>query len=362
MIDGAYGVIVHCPLGGVGGGTDAVDMAQLRHRPTTRPSTWVELLPGLALVGAALLVAYGLAAAWGPVSPLILAVVLGAVLANTVGVPVRCRPGTAFAAKRLLRVGVVLLGFRLALGDVLRLGGPGLLVVVAVVTLTFFGTYWLGQRLGLSRGMSLLTATGFSICGASAVAAMRSVVDAEEEEVAFAVALVTLCGSLAIVVLPVLGGALGMSPEAFGQWVGASVHDVAQVVATASTEGSAALAAAVVVKLTRVVLLAPMVAGVGLVARRRSEGTEGARPPLLPIFIVGFLAASVARTSGTVPVWALSAIKEVETLVLAAALFGLGAGVDVVRLRKVGGRALALGLLSWLLVALTSYAGVMLVT
>lgn len=337
-------------------------MAQLRHHPTTRPSTWVGLLPGLALVGAALLVAYGLAALWGPVSPLILAVVLGAVLSNTVGVPASCWPGTAFAAKRLLRVGVVLLGFRLALGDVLRLGGPGLLVVVAVVTLTFFGTYWLGQRLGLSRGMSLLTATGFSICGASAVAAMRSVVHAEEEEVAFAVALVTLCGSLAIVVMPLAGTTLGMSPEAFGQWVGASVHDVAQVVATASTGGSAALAAAVVVKLTRVVLLAPMVAGVGLVARRSAARTDGVRPPLLPLFVVGFIAASVVRTTGIVPAEVLSAIKEVETIVLAAALFGLGAGVNVVRLRKVGGRALVLGLLSWLVVALTSYAGVMLVT
>ena len=123
----------------------------------------------------------------------------------------------------------------------------------------------------MSDDLSLLVATGFSICGVSAIAAANGVIDADEDEVAFSVALVTLCGTLAIVTLPPLHGALGLDDEQFGAWVGASVHDVAQVVATSSTAGSVALATAIVVKLTRVMLLAPLIAGIAL--RHRQTGT-----------------------------------------------------------------------------------------
>ena len=168
----------------------------------------------------------------------------------------------------MLKLGVVLLGLDLVFPDILALGFKALLVVVAVVAITFFGTRWAGRRLGISDDLSLLVATGFSICGVSAIAAANGVIDADEDEVAFSVALVTLCGTLAIVVLPPLRGPLGLDDEQFGAWVGASVHDVAQVVATSSTAGSIALATAIVVKLTRVMLLAPLIAGIAVRHRR----------------------------------------------------------------------------------------------
>ena len=196
-----------------------------------------------------------------PGVPVVLAaLVLGLLVANTVGVPVSARAGLALASGTLLRVGIVLLGFELVLQDMLTLGGRGLLVVVVVVVATFFGTLWAGKRLGVSDGLSLLVASGFSICGVSAIAAARGVSDADEEEVTYAIALVTLCGSLAIVLLPALNRVLGMSEHDYGAWVGASVHDIAQVVATSSAVGGVAVATAVVVKLTRVLLLGPLVA------------------------------------------------------------------------------------------------------
>src|SRR5699024_1987372 len=125
------------------------------------------------------------------------------------------RPGLRWVAKYLLRGGIILLGLRLALSDVVALGARGLAVVLVVVILTFIGTQLLGRWMGLSREASLLVSTGFSICGASAVAAVDGVTRNREEDVATAIALVTLCGSLAIVVLPLLQDPLGLSDEAF---------------------------------------------------------------------------------------------------------------------------------------------------
>jgi uncharacterized integral membrane protein (TIGR00698 family) len=278
-------------------------------------------------------------------------------------------PGQKFAAKKVLRFGIVLLGTQLALKQVVDLGGRELIVVVGVVALTFLGTLWLGPRLGVSKSLSLLIATGFSICGASAVAAMEGVVEADEEEVTYAIALVTLCGSLAIVLLPLLRNVLGLSdPQLFGSWVGASVHDVAQVIATSSTGGDTAVQSATVVKLSRVVLLAPLVACVSIWVRRSSSGlvaktkkTDKKHVSVVPLFVVGFLVMIAVRTTGVIPDNWLSKLKTIEQVCLASALVGLGSDVRITKLIKVGGRPLLLALISWFGIAAVSLIGVRLV-
>lgn len=322
-----------------------------------------ELVPGLLLVLATTIVASQVSSLIGPLSTLVCAVLLGAVIGNFGLVTPRTAPGLTFASKRLLRIGVVLLGLRLSGRDVLELGGSTLLVVVATVTATFFGTQWIGRQFGLSRDFSLLIATGFSICGASAIAAVESATDAEEEEVAAAIGLVTLFGSIAIVALPLLGTILGMTDDQFGTWAGASVHDVAQVVATASSGGAEMVAVAIVVKLTRVALLAPLVAGVNLQRWGRESGrdNDGTRPPVLPLFVAGFLLAIAVRTSGVMPDSLIANAKTLEGWLLAAALVGLGSGVRIDRLRKLGYRPLVVGALAWALVAVTSAVGVFLI-
>jgi uncharacterized integral membrane protein (TIGR00698 family) len=244
-----------------------------------------------------------------------------------------------------------------------------LIVVVGVVALTFLGTLWLGPRLGVSKSLSLLIATGFSICGASAVAAMDGVVEADEEEVTYAIALVTLCGSLAIVLLPLLRNVLGLSdPQLFGSWVGASVHDVAQVIAASSTGGDSAVQSATVVKLSRVVLLAPLVACVSIWVRRSSSGlvakakkADKTRVSVVPLFVIGFLVMIAVRTTGIIPENLLSKIKTIEQVCLASALVGLGSDVRIAKLIKVGGRPLLLALISWFGIAVVSLIGVRLV-
>jgi uncharacterized integral membrane protein (TIGR00698 family) len=283
------------------------------------------------------------------------AIALGLLLANTRGVPVPARPGLALASGVLLRAGIVLLGFELVLQDMLALGARGLVVVVAVVVATFFATRWAGKRLGVSDGLSLLVATGFSICGVSAIAAARGVSDADEEEVAYAIALVTLCGSLAIVLLPALRGILGLDDHDYGVWVGASVHDIAQVVATSSAVGGIAVTTAIVVKLTRVLLLGPLVAWIAW-SNGRSAGAG--RLSLVPPFVLAFVAAAALRSADLVPSRLLPLLADTKIVLLAVALFAVGARVELRRLLAVGGRPLVLGFSSWAIVAAVAYAGV----
>ncbi|GAB2590414.1 YeiH family protein [Microlunatus antarcticus] len=325
------------------------------------------VLPGLAAVGAATALSFGLAHVVPGLNPSTVAVVVGAAAAN-LGLhrPV-LRAGTHVASHRLLRIAVVLLGLQLGLPQLRELGLGGLGVVVATVGVTFVGTQLLGRVLRVPRARALLVATGFSVCGASAIAAMSDVADGDEDDTAVAIALVTLCGSLAIVLLPLLRVPLGLDPTDFGRWVGASVHDVGQTVATADRVPGA-LTTAVVVKLSRVVLLAPLVAGVGLARRRRARLTtaDGSRPaalrraPVVPLFVVGFLLAIAVTSTGLLPGAVLTGAKHAQSVLLVAALAGLGTGIDLRTLRRTGGRSLVLGLASWALVAGTAYAGVLL--
>jgi uncharacterized integral membrane protein (TIGR00698 family) len=209
----------------------------------------------------------------------------------------------------------------------------------------------------------MLTATGFSICGASAIAAMDSAIDSDDDEVATAIALVTIFGSVALLTWPLLQPVLKLGDEAYGAWTGASIHEVAQVVAAASPAGAAALAAAVVVKLSRVVFLAPLIGIVTLTARRQQRSaSRGDRPAttLVPAFLLGFLAMIVVRSTGLLPTGAIETARVVTSLLLAAALFGLGSGVRVQVLIATGPRALILGAASTALIAAVAYAGILL--
>ncbi|MEZ5224474.1 MAG: putative sulfate exporter family transporter [Ilumatobacteraceae bacterium] len=320
--------------------------------------------PGVLVALAGGLGAWGVHHLVSPLSAAVVAVVLGVVVGNSPFAG-RLSTGLRVAGRHLVRAGVVVLGLRISVGDVVDLGATLLVVVVIVVGVTFAGTRWLGRRMRLTPGFSLLVATGWSICGASAIAAVAPLADVEEEEVAYAVAMVTLCGSLAIVVLPLVATLLGVPDAVFGGWSGASVHDVGQVVATASTRGDGALAVAVVVKLTRVALLAPLLAVVVVQRRRRETDQRRERSSHVapvPPFVVGFATAVGLRTTGWVPGGVLDVARDVETVLVAAGLVGLGGQVVWRRLRRLGGRPLALGLASWALVAMVSLPSVWLTT
>jgi len=326
------------------------------------------IAPGLLAAIIGVLLAWGINALL-PAIPLLtlcvaLGIVIGQIPALQPAVDGRWAAGLTFSAKSLMRAGIVLLGLKLSLTDIAGLGVVGILTTVGVVILAFIGTLLLGRAMNLPGRLPLLIATGFAICGASAIGAMSGVVRAKKDETATAVALVTLCGTLAIAVLPLLWHPLGMTAVQFGHWVGAGVHDVGQVVATASIAGSAALAVAVVVKLTRVLLLAPLVGIAAIHERRRTvfvdvEGSRPARrPPLLPLFVAGFIVAVIVRSFVPLPLGVLAAADGLQTIVLALALFSLGSAVHLRSLLITGWRALVVGLLAWALIAALAFGAV----
>lgn len=313
-------------------------------------------LPGIVAAGVATVAAFGIHWLF-PVVPLLTAsVALGIIVGQIV--PARrqidgaLKPGLTLAAKRLMRVGIVLLGLKLSLVDIAHLGWVAIVLTVLIVLLTFGITWGLGTLFRLPGDEPLLIATGFSICGVSAIGAMSAVTRTEHEDQATPAALVTLFGTLAIAVLPLLHAPLGLSTHQFGQWVGASVHDVGQVVATAQTAGAAALAIAVVVKLTRVLMLAPMVATASVIVRRTRGPVEGEKlPPIVPLFVAGFIAAVLLRTFVPLPEPVLGAADVVQTVMLSMALFGLGSAIRLEKLVGSGLRSIVVGVLSWAAIA-----------
>lgn len=268
------------------------------------------------------------------------------------------QPGLSFAGKHLMRAGVVLLGLKLSVMDVLHLGWEAFAGVAAIVLLAFAGTYGIGKAFRLPGDQPLLMAAGFSICGASAVGAMSNARGSKQQDTVVPIALVTLCGTLAIAVLPLLMQPLGLQPVPFGRWVGASVHDVGQVVATAQTAGPAALAAAIVIKLTRVLLLAPMVTTVAALTPRNEHGRK---PPVIPLFVAGFILMVAVRSFGLVGPEILELAGLVRDVLLAAALFGLGSAVRVRQLFHQGGNAMGTAMLSWLLIAALGYGLILII-
>ncbi|UBI01436.1 YeiH family protein [Corynebacterium freneyi] len=364
------------------------------------------VLPGLALAAAGVAVAYLVAAAFSVLSPMVVAIILGVVVGNAVRLPAAVDPGLAVAAKQVLRIGIVLLGLRLSLHDVADLGAGMILTVVAVVVGGIVAGVAIGSALGIDRRLRLLIACGFSICGAAAVAALAGVLGANDESgegrssqsngtaegggngsgaglresVVTAVALVVIFGTLMIPLVPALGHLFGLDDMTIGMWAGASVHEVAQVVAIGGAIGGPALGAAVIIKLGRVLMLAPVMAAISIGERRRilaagsgSAGEPGTKgnasgeagemtlPPIMPLFVAGFLTMVVVRSTGIVPQGVIDVAGVAEQLFLGAAMFALGVGVKFSLIRKVGAAPFAMAALVTAVVAGIGIAGVLIV-
>lgn len=317
------------------------------------------LLPGLAVA-----LAGGALAMFGarllPISSLLIAILLGAIWRNLAPVPAGLEPGIKISAKRLLRLGIVLLGLQLSLFTILSLGPGVLAVVVLCVAVTFGACLLIGRWLGLDLPQRLLIAAGFSICGAAAVAATESTVKAKQDQVATAIGLVVLFGTLMIPLGPALGTLFGLDERATGMFIGAATHEVAQVVAAGGTVGASALAVAVTVKLARVLLLAPVMAGVALYMRGKHGVHTAKRPPLIPLFVAGFIAMVVLRTLGWLPQNVLDFAAVLQTFLLATAMFALGLGVHLRSIFRTGGRSLILAAAATVVIIVVALAGTLL--
>ncbi len=291
-------------------------------------------------------------------NPVVVALAGGVAWRALLGLPPALRAGAAFTVRGVLRAAIVLLGLQVTPGALLSLGGGALLLAFAAVALTVPFTIWLGARLGVGAGLSQLIGAGTGICGASAVVAANQVVRARQEDVAYALAVVTLFGTLALLLYPALAAPLGLGPRTLGLWAGAGIHEVVQAVGAAAAGGPAAAEAGTVTKLARVVLLAPAVLALGAWVRR-GEPAGAIRAPV-PWFAFGFLALVALGGTGWVPAWAVQVSRWAVPLMMGAAVAALGLGTDLRALRTRGLRPLLLGLGATLFIGVLSLAGALL--
>jgi uncharacterized integral membrane protein (TIGR00698 family) len=324
------------------------------HRQRTPTASGI--MPGLLLTALITAAAFGLREMpnISIVSPLILSIVLGMLFHNAIGTPARAKEGVTFALRRVLRFAIILLGLQLTAAQIADVGGSGLAVIALTLIATFVFTTLAGRLLGVEKKLTQLIAAGTSICGASAVIATNTVTNAHDEDVAYAVACVTVFGSIAIFAYPLLPGLLHLEPRAFGLWTGASIHEIAQVVAASYQEGQQAGEFGTIAKLSRVAMLAPMVIGLGLLAARnnRKAGVTNAtaRAPM-PWFVLGFVALVGLNSVVTIPPEARSVIVSVTTVMLSMALAAMGLETDIRKLRAKGLRPLMLGAAAFFFIA-----------
>lgn len=295
------------------------------------------------------------------VSAVAIVIVIGVLFRNLVGLPEACKVGVSLAVKRLLRIGIALLGAQLSLGQVLRTGGKAVLVVALCILLAILAVRFISMRMGLSERLGTLLGVGTSICGVSAIVATAPAIEAKQEETSLAVATITVFGLLAVLIYPLLGRGLGLTDGFFGTWAGTAVNDTSQVVATGLIYSQAAGEVATVVKLTRNLFMAPVIIVLSTWYLRRGQGSAGKRQGRIPLknavpgFVLGFAAMAVLNSLGVFPAAALGLIKAASGWLIVIALAGVGVETNLASLRTIGFRPFYAGLCAATFMALVSF-------
>ncbi len=301
------------------------------------------------------------------ISEVFIALLIGLAIFNAVGSPVAVTPGAHFGMRTLLRAGIVLLGARLSFEGVLTVGVQSLLFVLTAFTVGAAAALLVASRLGLTRHLAILLAVGTAICGNSAIIATSPIIRARQDDVAYAVATITLFGTLAVLVYPFVGHALDMPESAFGAWAGTAVSDTAQVVATGFAYGTEAGDVATVVKLTRNLLIGPVLVGLAIWSaavdgnsRRGGRWSLGTLRTAAPLFVFGFVAMAALNTAGLFNDQAVGLARQSGTFLISMAIAGVGLNTSLAGLRSTGLRPLLTGLLASLVLAAFSLSAVLL--
>ncbi|HEX3788980.1 MAG TPA: YeiH family protein [Pseudonocardiaceae bacterium] len=322
--------------------------------------------PGLLLALAIAGVATGLGKLVPIVGGPVFGILAGAVLA--VALPAvrgtRWSPGYTVAAKPVLQLSIVVLGTGLSLPEVLRVGRQSLPVMLCTLTVALGGAWLLGRLLKVGGDTRTLIGVGTGICGASAIAATTAVIRPKQSEVGYAIGTIFTFNIAAVLLFPPIGHLLGMSPHAFGLWSGTAINDTSSVVAASYAYGGDAGSYGLVVKLTRTLMLIPIVIVLAVLRARRDSAANGgdgrfrlrAMPwrRIVPMFLIGFIVAAALDSLGVIPTAWHPDLSWLGTFLITTALAGIGLSMRFADIRKAGPRPLLLGALLWIAVALTS--------
>lgn len=321
-------------------------------------------LPGVTLALLLGSAATGLGMALPLVGAPVFGIALGLIIAVLHRPGPRLRPGITLASRGILQSSIVVLGCQLSLAQVLHVGMASLPVMLGTLGACLLAARWLGRPLGISGDLRTLIGVGTGVCGASAIAATAPVIAAASSDIAYAVSTIFLFNIAAVLTFPLLGHLLAMSPHTFGLFAGTAVNDMSSVVATATAYGPTATSYAVVVKLTRTLLIIPICLALAAHARRRAHPTDSlaleANPTrlrastLVPWFLVGFLLTATANTAHLIPVPYHPALNQAAHFLITVALSAVGLSTDTTSLRRAGPRPMVLGAGLWITVTVTS--------
>jgi uncharacterized integral membrane protein (TIGR00698 family) len=281
------------------------------------------------------------------VAEVTVAILIGVVVAAAAGPRLTpLDPGLRFATQRVLRLGIVLLGARLSLAEIARIGLPATAVILVTMTTSFAIVLLVARLVRVEGRLAILIAVGSAVCGNTAIVATAPVIGAKAREVAYAVATITLFGTLAVFLYPAIGRAFAIEPTTFGLWSGVAVHDTSQVIATSAAYGPDALDVATVVKLIRNALMAPLLLIIAAIWAGRADATatagRGARRAV-PLFVLGFLGLAALRTLGLIGPDVAATLDAVARVCILVALAAVGMSIRFGELRAISWRPLAVG-------------------
>lgn len=312
--------------------------------------------PGILLAFVLAIPAWLLGKAFPIIGSPVLGILFGMLLALAKRPPV-FEDGIRYTSKKLLQYSIILLGFDMNLYRVFQVGKDTLLLMAFTLTAAFLTAYVAGRLLGLERNTKILIGVGSAICGGSAIAATAPVIDASDEEVAHSISTIFLFNVIAAFLFPALGHAMNMTDQSFGLWAGTAVNDTSSVVAAGYSFSHEAGNLAVIVKLTRTLMIVPITLVLAFLQTKRSRnGKEGnfKISKIFPWFVLGFLAAAMLNTFVPMPAGMGSTLAQVGKFVIVMAMTCIGLNTNLPKLVKSGGKPILLGFLCWLVLSLTS--------
>ncbi|QDX92742.1 YeiH family putative sulfate export transporter [Brevibacillus laterosporus] len=293
---------------------------------------------------------------------LVIAILIGITWRAVAGVPQQVIAGTNFSSKKLLRFGIILLGMRLNLMDILHAGPKVFAMAVLAIIFGLIVVYLFTRWFKVEKKLGILTACGTAICGAAAVVAIAPQIKANDEETAIGAATVAILGTIFTLLYTLLYPILGFTPNGYGIFSGATLHEIAHVIAAAAPGGNGAVDIAVIVKLTRVALLVPIAIGIGIWSSRLEQKMNGEpkkkfswKSLPIPWFIFGFLAMSAVNSFGIIPQEIATQIVNIAYLLIAMAMAGLGLNVDLVAFKRMGLKSFSAGLVGSILLSLFGF-------
>lgn len=292
-------------------------------------------------------------------SPMIIGIILGMLYANSLRnhLPETWVPGIQFCSKKILRLGIILYGFRLTFQDVLNVGIAGILIDCIVVSVIIIGGVYIGKLLKMDKDIALLTSVGSGICGAAAVLGAESTIQTKPYKTAVAVATVVIFGTLSMFIYPIAykSGLLDLTPEQMGIYSGATLHEVAHTVGAGNAMGEQISNIAIIVKMIRVMLLVPVLLILGFIKSNKGSGATKGKLSI-PWFAIGFLAVIGFNSFNLLPTDAVDAINYIDTFLLTMAMVALGAETSIDKFKKAGAKPFILAFCLYIMLLGGGYA------